>query len=165
MSFFLDLIALKFRRKTMYIEIHINLDNMQEYCSLFEESRAIITQKLSGRRQEIQDQWKKVGRRNVVPGQQFHLLLSNRELSPEALGRKARRIANPKKVVPSKLLFLLLVEFVFYGKSHKFIRSTVRLSRLTEVQTLLVRFGLYFPDFSSVWFMFYNIPICLLHVL
>ena len=97
---------------------------MQEYCSLFEESRAIITQKLSGRRQEIQDLWKKVGRRNVVPGQQFHLLLSNRELSPEALGRKARRIANPKKVVPSKLLFLLLVEVVFYGKSHKFIRST-----------------------------------------
>ena len=79
---------------------------MQEYCSLFEDSRTIIRQKISGRGQDLDDWNRVVARfRNVVPGQQFHVLLSGRELSPEVLRRKAKRIANPKKVTPSKLLF------------------------------------------------------------
>lgn len=83
---------------------------MQMYCSMFEESRAIVSQKLSGRSKKIQDEWKRrCEKRNVVPGQQFHLLLSGRELSPEALRRKVRRIATPKRVTPSKLLKLFTV--------------------------------------------------------
>lgn len=90
--------------------IHISFDIMQMYCSMFEESRAIVSQKLSGRSKKIQDEWKRLcEKRNVVPGQQFHLLLSGRELSPEALRRKVRRIATPKRVTPSKLLKLFTV--------------------------------------------------------
>ncbi|XP_056020835.1 uncharacterized protein LOC130054585 [Ostrea edulis] len=79
-----------------------NKDALLEYCSMFEESRAIVGQKLSDRRQEIQEQWKRLcGKKNVVPWQLFHLLLSSRELSSEVLSRKARRIATPKKVAPN----------------------------------------------------------------
>eukprot|EP00105_Crassostrea_gigas_P040661 XP_019924809.1 PREDICTED: uncharacterized protein LOC109619370 [Crassostrea gigas] len=79
-----------------------NKDSLLMYCSMFEESRAIVSQKLSGRSKKIQDEWKRLcEKRNVVPGQQFHLLLSGRELSPEALRRKVRRIATPKRVTPN----------------------------------------------------------------
>lgn len=67
-----------------------------KYCTLFEESRAVVTQKLSGRRQEILEQWKKLtsSRKNVIPGQQFHVLLAGRERSPEALRRKVKNSAS-----------------------------------------------------------------------
>lgn len=70
----------------------------------------LLPKKLSGRSKKIQDEWKRLcEKRNVVPGQQFHLLLSGRELSAEALRRKVRRIATPKRVTPSKLLKLFTV--------------------------------------------------------
>lgn len=54
----------RFCRFCNYIVLIIIL----KYCTLFEESRAVVTQTLSGRRQEILEQWKKLtsSRKNLA---------------------------------------------------------------------------------------------------
>ena len=71
---------------------------MQVYCSLFEESRSIVCQKLSVRfNKKVVDEWTSGHCEKVVPGQE---------------------IATPKKVTPSKLLKLFTLINFFTFLSH-----------------------------------------------